>query len=130
MATAKFDIPLGVGLPEKSVQKIKAGEYIDLYSILFPYKETQTLVVNTTEGGASTVNVQQNQTRQLNSIDMWTSATNIYGSIYVGAKIFQKCLKYFDFNPSRYKSHSFRIGAATTAIARGYTSYQVQEIGR
>lgn len=30
----------------------------------------------------------------------------------------------------QYQTHSFRIGAATTAVARGFTELQIQHIGR
>lgn len=42
----------------------------------------------------------------------------------------QKCLYLAGLDHNGYKSHSFRIGAATTAIMKGHTHQQVQEMGR
>lgn len=41
-----------------------------------------------------------------------------------------RCLQKANLDTRRYKSHSFRIGAATTAINQGFTYPQVQEMGR
>ena len=41
-----------------------------------------------------------------------------------------KCLKFCGFDPSKYKSHSFRIGSATTAIQKGTSQFMVQQMGR
>lgn len=41
-----------------------------------------------------------------------------------------KLLKYLKYNTDLYKTHSFRIGAATTAIARGLSADQVKLMGR
>lgn len=42
----------------------------------------------------------------------------------------QCLLRYLNFNTDLYKSHSFRIGAATTAIANGTPAEQVKVMGR
>jgi hypothetical protein len=39
-------------------------------------------------------------------------------------------LKFNDLDLSRYQTHSFRIGTATTAAASGYTEIQIQNMGR
>ena len=39
-------------------------------------------------------------------------------------------LRWANMDPHRYKSHSFRIGAATTAATRGLTDAQIQAMGR
>lgn len=41
-----------------------------------------------------------------------------------------QCLQYAGYDTSKYKSHSFRIGSATSAIERGATHEQVQQMGR
>ena len=42
----------------------------------------------------------------------------------------KNCLQWAGLNPQRYKTHSFRIGAATSAITNGHTQEQVQLMGR
>lgn len=39
-------------------------------------------------------------------------------------------LTYLGFDPSKYKGHSFRIGAATTAAETGFSETQIQQMGR
>lgn len=39
-------------------------------------------------------------------------------------------LSFCNFDLNRYQSHSFRIGAATTAAARGFSELQIQTMGR
>ena len=39
-------------------------------------------------------------------------------------------LKRANLSPTRIKSHSFRIGAATTALQKGFTHEQIQQMGR
>jgi integrase len=39
-------------------------------------------------------------------------------------------LKFNNLNLAQYQAHSFRIGAATTAAANGYTEIQIQNMGR
>lgn len=39
-------------------------------------------------------------------------------------------LSFCILNLHQYQTHSFRIGAATTAVARGFTELQIQHIGR
>ena len=40
------------------------------------------------------------------------------------------CLKFCDLNPSFYKSHSFRIGAASFAAEQGLSDAQIRILGR
>jgi hypothetical protein len=42
----------------------------------------------------------------------------------------QLSLKFAGLNVKNYKSHSFRIGAATTAWAKGFSEEQIQQMGR
>jgi hypothetical protein len=42
----------------------------------------------------------------------------------------QLYLTFAGLNLKNYKSHSFRIGAATTAWAKGFSEEQIQQIGR
>lgn len=42
----------------------------------------------------------------------------------------QLALKFGNLNLSKYQAHSFRIGAATSAAAKGYTEIQIQNMGR
>ena len=42
----------------------------------------------------------------------------------------QLSLKFSGLNLKNYKSHSFRIGAATTAWAKGFSEEQIQQMGR
>ncbi len=39
-------------------------------------------------------------------------------------------IQYIGLDPRRYKSHSFRIGAATTAQLLGHTSQEIKSMGR
>ena len=41
-----------------------------------------------------------------------------------------KCLQLLDLSPDRYKIHSFRIGAATTALLDGKTDEEIRVLGR
>lgn len=93
-----FDLPLGSDLPQKTVEKIKCGEYVDLYAVLFPHRHSQQLIINTVDG-KPTVNVKQQQQRFLYSIDAWTSVMNIYGAIYLTANPNEapQFLKYVEF---------------------------------
>lgn len=46
---------------------------------------------------------------------------------------FQKlsiCIKYCGLDPSRYKGHSFRIGAASHAAEGGMSDAQIRTLGR
>lgn len=40
------------------------------------------------------------------------------------------CLSFCNLSPSLYKSHSFRIGAATTAASEGFSDAQIRKLGR
>jgi hypothetical protein len=42
----------------------------------------------------------------------------------------QLSLQYVGLSVKDYKSHSFRIGAATTAWSKGFTEEQIQQMGR
>jgi hypothetical protein len=42
----------------------------------------------------------------------------------------QVCLEYVGHSIKNNKSHSFRIGAATTAWANGFSEEQIQQMGR
>lgn len=44
--------------------------------------------------------------------------------------ILRSALLKSNLSPSHIKSHSFRIGAATTALLKGYTEEQIQQMGR
>ncbi|XP_014666645.1 PREDICTED: uncharacterized protein LOC106808433 [Priapulus caudatus] len=37
---------------------------------------------------------------------------------------------YFGFDTARYKSHSFRIGAASESARQGYSDNQIRQMGR
>ena len=39
-------------------------------------------------------------------------------------------LRFCNLDPAFYKSHSFRIGAATWAAAKGFTDTQIRQLGR
>jgi hypothetical protein len=41
-----------------------------------------------------------------------------------------QCLKFAKIDHKFYKSHSFRIGAASTALQKGYSHEQIQKMGR
>ena len=45
-------------------------------------------------------------------------------------KTFKKALKLAGLSEKFYKGHSFRIGGATTAAAKGYSDAQIQTMGR
>lgn len=45
-------------------------------------------------------------------------------------KVLQSVLKFIKLDPSVYKGHSFRIGAATSAAARGVPEHIIQKMGR
>ncbi|CAC5396458.1 unnamed protein product [Mytilus coruscus] len=45
-------------------------------------------------------------------------------------RILHKCLASCDLDSSRYKGHSFRIGAATDAAERGLSDSQIRSMGR
>lgn len=45
-------------------------------------------------------------------------------------KILHKCLNKCNLDGSRYKGHSFRIGAATDAAERGLSDAQIRNLGR
>lgn len=44
--------------------------------------------------------------------------------------VFQRCLQRLGCNCKEYGTHSFRIGAATSAAARGLSAADIQELGR
>jgi len=44
--------------------------------------------------------------------------------------ILQQCLKFIGLDQSKYKTHSFRIGSATSAAERGISALQLQHMGR
>ena len=41
----------------------------------------------------------------------------------------QKALQFCKLDPTRYKSHSFRIGAASLAAAKGFSNAQIRQFG-
>jgi len=41
-----------------------------------------------------------------------------------------RALRFCKLDPALYKSHSFRIGAATWAAAKGFTDTQIRQLGR
>lgn len=45
-------------------------------------------------------------------------------------KILHKCFDYCQLDSSKYKGHSFRIGAATAAADRGWSDAKIREMGR
>ena len=50
-------------------------------------------------------------------------------SSYFGS-VLKSCLVHLGLNPSVYKPHSFRIGAATTAASMGFSDTQISTMGR
>lgn len=104
---ATFDIPLGAGLPQKIREKIVLGDFVDLYTVLFPHKESQQLVVNT-YNGSSSINIRPQQNKSISSIDMWTSAMMTYGAVYLNANPVQapKFLKYIEFIRSMQRNNA------------------------
>ena len=42
----------------------------------------------------------------------------------------RRCLNFCGLNPQRYKSHSFRIGAACLAADKGFSDAQIRALGR
>jgi len=42
---------------------------------------------------------------------------------------FSKALVHFNLDPSSYKGHSFRIGAASHAAEQGFTDAQIRNYG-
>jgi hypothetical protein len=44
--------------------------------------------------------------------------------------IIKSALRIAGYNPGQYNTHSFRIGAATTAIMLGKTDDQIKQMGR
>ena len=45
-------------------------------------------------------------------------------------RILRKCLSFCKLDSSKYKGHSFRIGAATAAAERGWSDSKIREMGR
>lgn len=45
-------------------------------------------------------------------------------------RILHKCLDFCQFDSSKYKGHSFRIGAATAAADRGWSDARIRDAGR
>lgn len=104
---ATFDIPLGAALPQKIREKVLRGEFVDLYTILFPHKESQQLVVNTVNG-ANSIDIRPQTTKSISSIDMWTSAMMTYGAVYLSSNPDQapKFLKYVEFIRSMQRNNT------------------------
>ena len=42
----------------------------------------------------------------------------------------RRCLAFCGLDPRRYKSHSFRIGAACLAAEKGYSDAQIRALGQ
>ena len=51
-------------------------------------------------------------------------------SKYQFSAVLKKAIGVLGLNPHRYKSHSFRIGMATTLSMEGYSDDQIQIMGR
>ena len=64
------------------MSKIKAGEYVELQTILHPWEENQTITVNNREGQASVI-VKHNSNKRITNTEQWTNAMHIYGAIYI-----------------------------------------------
>lgn len=58
----------------------------------------------------------------------WPSGNPVTRAEFV--RMLNDCLKFSNLDPSVYKSHSLRIGAACQAAANGYSDAQVREMGR
>lgn len=99
------ELPLGAALSEKITQKIKVGEYVDLYSLIHPLHDQQTITVNTIEGKPS-INIKQLSGRKISNIEQWTHAMLIYGAIHVQANPAEAAgfFKYLDFIRSMARS--------------------------
>ena len=46
------------------------------------------------------------------------------------SKLLNCCIKACNLDPSRYKGHSFRIGAATYAAQQGFSDAKIRSLGR
>ncbi len=101
------ELPLGVNLPEKTLIRIKQGEYVDLATVLNPSEDHQTIVVNSIQGQPS-INFKRSNNTKLYNIDQWTDAMLVYGSIYLVAQPDQTAqfFKYIEFIRTMSKSSS------------------------
>jgi len=71
----------------------------------------------------------------------WTVWTNIHGPLFTDSifkpismqhfrTVFNQLLPFCDLSPSRYKLHSFRIGACTQATILGIPENEIKLMGR
>lgn len=58
----------------------------------------------------------------------WPDGAPITRSFFV--EQLNRALRFCNLDPALYKSHSFRIGAATWAAAKGFSDTQIRQLGR
>ena len=102
------EMPLDIMIPEKIKDKIRNSEYVDLAQILFPNKDRQTIQIQNAPGHSS-LRVLPTNTRKLWTIEQWTRAMHIYGSIYLAAKPNEvpAFFKYLEFIRNLARSANF-----------------------
>ena len=61
-----------------------------------------------------------------------TNAKPPLGTCYISFFVEQlnRALRFCNLDPALYKLHSFRIGAATWAAAKGFSDTQIRQLGR
>lgn len=114
------------------------GQYIEITIPLFKHAKSST----------STIRLQQNKTdsnlcpheslMQYLSVRKHDSPSHPVFSFMDGAPVSRQffteqlrlALSFCNLNLHQYQTHSFRIGAATTAAARGFSELQIQHMGR
>jgi hypothetical protein len=98
-----FDLPLGATLCNKIKNKIMLGEYVDLVSLLYPSQDNLTIQLQ--PNNPTTISMSPSSKKQINTIDQWTSAILVYGSLYLPSHTSEIAafFKYIDFVRSMSK---------------------------
>ena len=119
-----FDLPLGATLSDKVRSKIRQGEYVELEALLHPTSEDLTIQVQPDK--SATISLAPNKKRDVTSIEQWTAAMHIYGSIYLPAhqEEIAQYFKYLDFVTNMAKrstGYAWRVYDETFRRARQFT---------
>ena len=110
--TAKFDLPLGVALPEKLKNKIVSGEYIDLYLLVNPSMNEDTELNTGLDSQHPSSKINNQRSKLIQNIQSWTTAMHVYAAIYLPAHLNEVAalLQYIEFirKMSKYGGFGWR----------------------
>ena len=112
MSPSCDDVTFDLLVPEKLKLKILSGDYVELHALLYPYKQAQTIQLDADIEGQSSVKISSSPARLITSMEQWSKAMFILGSVYLPSKPQEipGFLKYMDFVQNLMRKTSFSAG--------------------